>query len=205
MFARNILIVLALVLAAQMPPGKSTQRFEHPGTIVDASDGRGIKADATAYPSRKRVSYEACPVYEGDHLDAQRSRASDGTFAFRIDSSKTTYVAVYCQGGYQQFTNEINDNSHDGKRIEPDPVELYPVASTIATRKLDPNLVALSVIVRQLDRATVKLQYFSKADERAFYEALKRMPEADQKIVSSLVARRLPTEYAPSDVFYPRQ
>jgi len=121
MVARNILILLALVLAAQMSPVKSSQRFEHPGTIVGASDGRGIKADATAYSSRKRVSNEACPVYEGDPLDSQRSRAGDGSFAFRIDSSKTSYVAVYCQGGYQQFTNEINDNSHDRKRIEPDP------------------------------------------------------------------------------------
>ncbi|GEM_PF-2670450 len=185
---RCLLLVFAVVLAGQTA-GLNQDKHIHPGTIVDAVDGKGIQAGAYAYGSAELVGDGNCPKYK-DSLDGTQSQEGTGTFTFRIDKGRSSYVATYCQNGYASRTEDKNDNSQGGTRVQPDPVSLFPKQAKLASLQIEPVDAAYVAIGRVLDRAQSDILYLSRADEGAYYSALRRFSEQDGQILNMLQKRR---------------
>lgn len=185
---RCLLLLIAMVLVTQRADLKQ-EKHRHPGTIVDDVDGKGIQAGAYAYGSQEPAGNGNCPKFK-ETLDSQQSQVGTGSFTFHIDKAKSSYVAVYCQNGYASRTEDKNDNSQDGSRVQPDPISLHPSQAKLVSLQIDPADAAFVAIARVLDRAQSDILYLSKADEGGFYKALERLPEQDQRILRVLRQRK---------------
>jgi len=179
-----------MVLVGQTA-GLTQDKNEHPGTIVDDVNGNGILAGAYAYGSDQRAGNGSCPKYN-ERLDSQQSQAGTGSFTFHISKLKSGYIAVYCQDGYQSREEDRNDNSVSGSRVQPDPVSLHPIKAKMGSLQVSPVDASYLAIGRVLDRAQSDLLYLSKADEDAFYKALQKFPDQDQRTLKML-RERTPT------------
>ncbi|HWQ02875.1 MAG TPA: hypothetical protein VNL38_00200 [Candidatus Nitrosotenuis sp.] len=188
MACKSVLLFLAVVLAAQQV-GVKQEKYSHPGTIVDAATGKGIQAGAYAYGSQEQVGDGDCPRFR-ESLDSEQSEQGTGSFTYQIDKSKASYVAVYCQNGYASRTEDKNDNSQDGTRVQPDPISLLPKQAKLASLGINPVDASYLAVARTLDRAQSDLRYLARADEGAFYKALARFPEEDRNIVKMLYGRK---------------
>jgi hypothetical protein len=185
---RCLLLVFAVVLVTQRP-GVNERSYVHPGTIVDAVNGKAIEARAYAYGSPELVGDNNCPVYK-DALDAAHTQVGTGSFMFRINEGKPSYTAAYCENGYAPRTEDANDNSQDGTRVQPDPILLLPREAKLTSSHIDPVGASFVAIGRVLDRAQSDLSYLSKANEKAYYEALQRFSDPDQRTLKMLRERR---------------
>src|SRR5207249_2308702 len=119
-------------------------------------------------------------------------QAGTGSYTFHIIKAKSGYIAVYCQDGYQSRKEDRNDNSEDGSRVQPDPVSLHPIKPKLGSLQVSPVDASYLAIGRVLDRAQSDLLYLSKADEGAFYKALQKFPDQDQRTLKML-RERTPT------------
>jgi len=192
MASRKHVLALSVVLLS-LTGSAEQKRHSHPGTIVDAVTGNGIEANASAYGSQKQVGDGGCPKYE-DWLDSQRSESGTGSFAFYIDSNRSSYLAAYCQGGYIARVVTSNDNKRDGTRVQPDPVSLYPSQVKIAKMKMERVDAAYIALTRQLSLFQANLDYFSRADEEAFYKALGRFSAEEKNAIQLLRAKKRETQ-----------
>lgn len=185
-----VAIGMAKVLSKpKSPPIVSTfpvTTNSHPGTIVDAVTGYRIQAYATAYGSNNKKGNKGdCPYFD-QILQETISAPGSGDFVFLVDATKTSFTAVYCQGGYAFRTVPANDNSRNGERSQPDPITLYPNQQTLSQRRIKASDAAYIAMGRVLYSAKTNVYYFSQADDAAFGEALKRFSPQDQTILLSL-------------------
>jgi hypothetical protein len=197
---RSLLLLISLVLVGQSL-ALTQDKNDHPGTIVDDVTGKGILAGAYAYGSDEQVGNAACPKYK-ERLDGQQSQAGTGSFVFHIIKAKSSYIAVYCQDGYQSRKEDKNDNSEDGTRVQPDPVSLHPSRPKLASSQIDPADAAYVAVARVLDRARADVLYLSTSDEGGFYKALDRFPQQDQNILKMLRDRK-PTGVLVNPLHFP--
>jgi hypothetical protein len=179
-----ILVASLILVSGGHLEQPSAGKYVHPGTIVDAYSHKGLLAEAYAYGSESPNSANAgCPVYS-DLLDSQKSSERNGSFDFHIDAVKSSYVAAYCQTEYAARTETANDNSVDGKRVQPDPITLYP-KSVPGVGSVDVATVAIST---DLDGLRSNFSYYRESNPSAFDEALRsRLSPDDNTIVTNIM------------------
>jgi len=170
-------LVSVVVLAAA--PEK---KLLHPGTIVDAYTRKAVTASAYAYGSQKQDGGSGCPTYS-EVLDTQRS-ATDGSFTFHIDAAKSGYLAVYCEAGFAPRTETTNDNSTNGKRVQPDPITLFPTSSAAGI----PEQIAAVAIGADLHRLRSHFVYYQESNGEAFAVGSSKFPGRDQRILKDLMS-----------------
>jgi hypothetical protein len=161
---------------------QSSNKKEHPGAVVDAYRRTGLEADAYAYGSQTTNGGTSCPTYP-DPLDSQRSASSTGNFVFRIDSSKSSFLAVYCKPGFAARTETANDNSTDRTRVRPDPVTLYPISLAGGTRAQ----VATFAIGVDVKRLQADFVYYANSNPKAFTEGTAKLSQRDRSVVRELM------------------
>ena len=185
---RCVFLFLAVVLVSQTASVKQDKN-KHPGTIVDAVTGRGIQAGAYAYGSPGLTGDGNCPTYSVP-LHSTHSQEGTGSFTFEIEKARSSYIAAYCQNGYASRTEDKNDNSEDGTRVQPDPISLFPKQAQLASLQIDPVDASFVAIARVIDRAQSDLLYLSRADKDLYKAALERFTEGDQRILMLLRERQ---------------
>lgn len=181
----NWALYLGCALAAATGlTGTPSAFFGHPGTIVDAVNGKGIEAGATAYASESSNAEGLCPKHN-EELQRTPSDPKTGGFEFRIRVDRPSYVAVYCKPGYYYRTETGNKNIEDHTRVTPDPIELLPSRTPKMPAEESFKVVA-AAIARQIVRFQSNLRYFAHSDAETVRAAVKELPRDQREAVLAL-------------------
>jgi len=187
-------LVVSFLLAAPLTAQAPT--YLHSGSLMNASSGKPIAAEAKAFSSEKRASsVNGCPSFDG-LLNSTNSAEGSGKFTLRVASSTSSYTAVYCLPGYYSRVYYGLDNSKDATPVEPDPVILLPSQQVARQEGIDPVDAAYLAIRRSLSSVESNLYYLSNADEGSYYKALDSFSSDEKQalmILRANGAKTLPT------------
>ena len=173
-------LVCALAASAGLT-GTPPAFYGHPGTVVDAANGKGLEAEASAYASEATDAEGPCPKHN-DELQSTRSNQKTGDFKFDIRVDRLSYVAVYCKAGYYYRTETANRNIQDRTRVAPDPIELLPSRTSKASDEQSLRVVAAAV-ERQIARFRSNLKYFARSDAMTVRAVMQKLPDDQREAV----------------------